>query len=52
MINGKNICPEGVNVINPAFDVTPHELITGIITEKGILKPDYKTSIKNAFNNQ
>ena len=52
MINGKNICPEGVNVINPAFDVTPHELITGIITEKGILKPDYKNSIKNAFNNQ
>ena len=52
MINGKNICPEGVNVINPAFDVTPHELITGIITEKGILKPAYKTSIKNAFNNQ
>ncbi len=50
MINGKNICPEGVNVINPAFDVTPHELITGIITEKGILKPDYKNSIKNAFS--
>ena len=50
MINGKNICPEGVNVINPAFDVTPHELITGIITEKGILKPDYKNSIQSAFN--
>ena len=50
MINGKNICPEGVNVINPAFDVTPHELITGIITEKGILKPDYKNSIKSAFS--
>lgn len=45
MINGKTICAEGVNVINPGFDVTPHELITGIITEKGILKPDYKTSI-------
>lgn len=50
MINGKNICPDGVNVINPAFDVTPHELITGIITEKGILKADYKDSIKAAFS--
>lgn len=47
-INGKTICAEGVNIINPGFDVTPHELIAGIITEKGILKPDYKTSIKEA----
>jgi len=48
-INGKRICAEGVNIINPGFDVTPNELITGIITEFGILKPDYKTSIKNIF---
>ncbi|OGI01000.1 MAG: S-methyl-5-thioribose-1-phosphate isomerase [Candidatus Melainabacteria bacterium GWF2_37_15] len=38
-INGKLICPEGVNVINPGFDVTPAEYITGIITETGIHKP-------------
>ena len=38
-----------VKVINPGFDVTPHELIAGIITEKGILRPDYKTSIAEAF---
>lgn len=49
-INGKRICAEGVNVINPGFDVTPHELITGIITEKGILRPDYHKSIAEAFN--
>src|SRR5574344_168821 len=49
VINGKRICAEGVNVINPGFDVTPHELIAGIITEKGILRPDFKTSIKKAF---
>lgn len=49
-INGHTICAEGVNVINPAFDVTPAELITGIITEVGILKPDYKESIKQAFD--
>lgn len=48
-INGKSICAEGVNIINPGFDVTPNELITGIITEVGILRPDYNTSIKNAF---
>ena len=49
MINGKKICAEGVNIINPGFDVTPHELITGIITEKGVLKPDYKESIAKVF---
>src|SRR5574344_2082282 len=48
-INGKTICAEGVNIINPGFDVTPNELIAGIITEKGILKPPYNKSIKTAF---
>ena len=49
-INGKPICAlEGVNIINPGFDVTPHELIAGIITEKGILRPDYNKSIAQAF---
>ncbi len=48
-INGKPVCAEGVKVLNPGFDVTPHELITGIITEKGILKPDYNKSIMEAF---
>lgn len=45
-INGKRICAEGVNIINPGFDVTPAELITGIITEKGIFKPE---EIKDNF---
>ncbi len=48
-INGKRICAEGINIINPGFDVTPHELISGIITEKGILRPDYNKSIADAF---
>ena len=51
-INGKSICADGVNVINPGFDVTPHELIAGIITEVGILRPDYNKSIAEAFKNQ
>lgn len=48
-INGQRVCPEGVNVINPSFDVTPASYITGIITERGILGHDYKESIKKAF---
>jgi len=48
-INGHRICPEGVNIINPAFDVTPASYIEGIITEVGILKPDYKESIVHSF---
>ena len=50
-INGKRICAEGVNIINPGFDVTPNELITGIITEVGILRPEYKKSIEKTFKN-
>ncbi len=48
-INGKTVCAEGINVINPGFDVTPASLIKGIITEKGVLYPPYKESIKKAF---
>lgn len=48
-INGKIICAENVNVINPGFDVTPNSLITGIITEVGVLRPDYIKSISQAF---
>lgn len=48
-INGDWICAEKVNIINPGFDVTPNELIAGIITEKGILRPPFNESIKKAF---
>ncbi|HBY99975.1 MAG TPA: S-methyl-5-thioribose-1-phosphate isomerase, partial [candidate division Zixibacteria bacterium] len=37
-IGSQVIAPNGAPVYNPAFDVTPHELVTGIITEKGILR--------------
>lgn len=42
---GKRTAPYDVRVFNPAFDVTPHELITAIITERGILRPPYSFSI-------
>jgi len=37
--------PEGINIYNPAFDVTPAELVTAIVTEKGVLSPHYTQSI-------
>ena len=40
------MAPAGVGVYNPAFDVTDHELIAGIITERGILRPPYTESLK------
>ncbi len=50
-INGDWICAEKVNIINPGFDVTPNNLITGIITEKGIIRPDYTENIIKTLNN-
>lgn len=40
--------PEGVDVYNPAFDVTPAELITAIITEAGVIRPPYELGLKEA----
>ncbi len=45
-MGGTRVVPKGVRVFNPAFDVTPPELISGIITEKGVLNPPYDMSIK------
>ena len=39
----------GAHIRNPAFDVTPHRYITGIITERGILRPPYTESLQRAF---
>ncbi len=47
-INNASIMPENVEVYNFAFDVTPAELITGIITEKGVLEKPFSESIASA----
>jgi methylthioribose-1-phosphate isomerase len=44
---GKALAPKGIHVLNPAFDVTPHDLVTAIITEKGIINPPYQQNIRN-----
>lgn len=46
---GVQVAPQGVPVLNPAFDVTPAELVTGIITEKGIVRPPYEENLKRLF---
>jgi len=43
---GKRTAPRGVRVENPAFDVTPHELITAFITEKGVIRPPYRKNLR------
>jgi len=48
-IGDKKTAPDGIDVINPAFDMTPPGLISGIITENGIAKPPYEESIKKLF---
>jgi len=48
-IGDKKTAPDGIDVINPAFDMTPPELISGIITENGVVKPPYEDSIKKLF---
>ena len=47
---GRRIAPTGVDVANPAFDVTPHELIAAIITERGIARPPYVSSLSDMMS--
>ncbi len=46
---GQQIAPPGVAVWNPAFDVTPHRLITAIITERGIIRPPYGENLNEVL---
>jgi len=46
---GKRTAPQGVKVFNPAFDVTPHEYVTAIITEKGIVTAPFEENLRKLF---
>lgn len=48
-IGGHPVAPEKVQTYTPAFDVTPHELVSGFITEKGILKPPFDEALAGLF---
>lgn len=43
-LEGRRIAPRGVHALNPAFDVTPPENVTAIVTERGVLWPPYETN--------
>jgi methylthioribose-1-phosphate isomerase len=45
---GLRVTPEGVSARNPAFDVTPNHLVTGIITENGVVYPPFETNLRKA----
>ena len=51
-VAGTQLTPDGALVWNPAFDVTPHHLIAGIITERGIFRAPYIESLKRAFEQE
>ena len=51
-IHGKRTAPEGISVRHPAFDVTPNELVTAIITEQGIARAPYTESLAKLFTNR
>ncbi|MBM4341173.1 MAG: S-methyl-5-thioribose-1-phosphate isomerase [Deltaproteobacteria bacterium] len=51
-IGGRRIAPSGVNAFNPAFDVTPHSLIEGIITEKGVLRKPFEKNLKKMLKSK
>jgi methylthioribose-1-phosphate isomerase len=46
---GQQIAPAGVSAAHPAFDVTPHELITAIITEHGVIFPPYEENLRRTL---
>ena len=46
---GRQTAPDGVTVYNPAFDVTPAELVTAIITERGVVRPPYEERLMELF---
>ena len=46
----KRTGPEGIQVRNPAFDVTPHTLVTGLITERGIIRPPFGTNLQLQYS--
>ncbi len=47
-VGGVRIAPAGVSVRNPAFDVTPHALVTAIVTEAGVIRPPYGEGLRRA----
>lgn len=51
-IHGESVFPEGAQARNPAFDVTPHHLLTGLVTEKGVVYPPFSTNLPRVLRGE
>jgi len=49
-VKGERVAPAGAGAINPAFDVTPHPLVTGWVTEKGVIYPPFEINVSGVFS--
>lgn len=49
-VAGKRVAPEGASARNPAFDVTPHRYVTGIVTEVGVVYPPFEKNLREAVH--
>jgi methylthioribose-1-phosphate isomerase len=49
-LGSTQLAPDGASVWNPAFDVTPHRLVAGVITEKGVARAPYSDSLARLFS--
>jgi methylthioribose-1-phosphate isomerase len=48
-MHGATIAPVGIQAANPAFDITPHEYVTAIITERGIVRPPFEEGLRLVY---
>jgi len=46
-VDGRRVAPRSVEALNPAFDVTPPELVTGIVTDRGVAGPPFVDSLRS-----
>ena len=51
-VNGQPVAPEGAAARNPAFDVTPHRLLSAIVTENGVIYPPYEENLAKAVRGE
>lgn len=52
VLKGLKVTPEGASARNPAFDVTPHRLISGIVTENGVVYPPYDVNLRKVVESE
>lgn len=51
-VHGERVMPEGAQARNPAFDVTPHQYLTALVTEKGVIYPPFSTNLPRTLRGE